>query len=235
MQVRRGIAAKTAIAVLVMTVAGGIAFLLTHSLWYDCLDLEHKVSFWVEAAVAYGTIALAFVTWGSVRESQDIVTAEDLRFRQSRMPMVAVYATYREHGGVFFLLRNRGDGPAINVRVTFEARMILRWNKDGLADDRNESEETSVSAANERCSSFMSVGDDGECKWLFGAKDREPYAMNAVSSITFSRLTIEYEDTFGGKYVTEHDPNVGGEIVPLRFTWTPPPVLVAKPAPDPRP
>lgn len=231
MQARRGIASRAMVVVVVLTTAGVLGFLLTHSLWYDCLDLGQKVSFWVEAAVAYGTLALAIVTWASVRESQDIVDGENLRFRLGRMPMVAVSKTYREHGGVFLRLRNSGDGPALNVRVSFDATTTLRWNDQGLAgaESFNKSETNDVTGNYELCSSFMPVGDMGQCEWLFGALAKDAPLMNAQSSITFRRLLISYEDTFGGEYITEHDSNVGGGIVPLRFLWKPPADLVSTP------
>ena len=56
-------------------------------------------------------------------------------------------------------LRNIGDGPAQNVTLTFTAATRLEWNKDGLAVDRNERKEQTISKAGERVSSFMRVGD----------------------------------------------------------------------------
>ncbi len=210
------------------TIFALLAFIVTHASWYDALQVDQKAAFWTDALVAYGTLALAVVTWASVRESQDLIEAEDLRFRQARMPMVSVVKTYREHGGVFVALRNNGDGPAKDVRVTFDAHTIMRWNKEGLADHRDQADETDVSVTRERCSSFMAVGEAGQCEWLFGAKTVPEFGMNAETSITFRKLVIEYRDVFGFRYQTIHDPHVGGEIVPFRFTWMPPPELTPK-------
>lgn len=212
--------------VAVLTIIGLVAVLLTHSAWYDPLKPEQRVSFWIEAAVAYGTLALAVVTWGSVREGQDIIAAEDLRFRQARMPMVAVSNTHREQGGVHLALRNNGDGPAVNVHVTYDAHTTLVWNEQGPAENRDQRNETDVSIDNELWSSFMPVGDPGECNRTFCAKAGMDFRVSALSSVNFRRLFIEYEDVFGFRYRTDHDSDIGGELVPQRFTWTPPRELV---------
>lgn len=42
--------------------------------------------------VAAGTFVLAFFTWQSVSETKEILSSEDRRFRQSRMPLMKLYA-----------------------------------------------------------------------------------------------------------------------------------------------
>ncbi len=120
-------------------------------------------------------------------------------------------------------LRNIGDGPAQNVTLTFTAATRLEWNKDGLAVDRNERKEQTISKAGERVSSFMRVGDLSECHWTFDADSKQSEAhASPLASVKYSKLRIEYVDSFGDEYVIEHDPGIGGEIVPLRFRWYPP-------------
>jgi len=220
------LATSTLLAVLIGTATMVVLFFATRTTWYDPLALEHRISFWAEAFVAYGTLVLAIVTWTSVRETQLVIAAEDLRFRQSRMPMVAIIKTHREAGGVFVRAGNVGDGPARNVRLTFDAHTTLRWNAQGLAVERNEIDETDVAISREAISSFMPIGEAGECEWLFGAREGNTMVLSPESSVTFRKLTIEYEDVFGALYVTEHDHGIGGEIVPLRFKWVPPEELV---------
>jgi hypothetical protein len=211
-----------------ITAAGVLAFVMTHRLWYDCLDLDHRVSFWAEALVAYGTLALAIVTWGSVRESQDIVAGEDLRFRQSRMPMVRVVRFYREQGGVNVGLRNDGDGPARDVRITFDAHTILRWNDQGLADQRDNVDENDVVETRALFSSYMPVGKSGECDWGFGLKPTDVQFVNAEPKVAVKKLIVEYEDVFGLQYATEYEPTPEGWFAVFQFKWHPPTGLLAK-------
>jgi hypothetical protein len=202
-------------------------FFLTHGYWYDALAPEQKALFWTEAMAAYGTLALAIVTWGSVRESQQVVADEGLRFRQARMPMVKVAVTRRELGGALIGLRNDGDGAAANVYVTFDAHTRITWNNSGSADHDQE-EENNVAGERELFSSFMPVGEAGERNILFGAPDSPTMRPGASASIKFSRLVVEYDDVFGASYTTEHDCTVGGDLIPYQFVWNPPRELIPR-------
>jgi hypothetical protein len=131
-----------------------VYFALTHAQWFDGMGPSEKVKFWSDFGVAFGTIALAIITVTSVFETQDVLKGEDRRFRQSRMPMVKVTATRRERGGVYLALRNDGDSPARNVRLTFDAHTRLTWNEQGTPFDHDQVDETNVTQINELCSSF---------------------------------------------------------------------------------
>jgi hypothetical protein len=221
-------AVSTAIALSV----GFTLFRSTEPSWYDRLLVDQQTAFWVNAAVAFGTLALAVTTWVSVRTSRNIIAAEDLRFRQARMPMVAASVTKRQYGGAYIELRNDGDGPARNVRLTFDAHTRLTWNHSGSPDseDDDQFDDNDVAAKDVLFASFMPVGQAGAQSTLFGAYDyleaTAEDGLRGSQSIKFRELTIRYEDVFGAKYLTTHDTSVGGDLVPRRFEWMPPKELV---------
>jgi glucan phosphoethanolaminetransferase (alkaline phosphatase superfamily) len=63
-----------------------VAFACSHQFWFDAMRVEDKTSFFSNFFVAYGTSALALITWASVYETQRVVIGEDRRFQQSLAP-----------------------------------------------------------------------------------------------------------------------------------------------------
>jgi hypothetical protein len=224
------IAERSVFVIVLVTVAGVVVGVASQGLWYGHLNVEQRVSFWVEAAVAYGTLVLAIVTWGSVREAQDVQNGEHLRFRQSRMPMVYGMRAYGESGGVYLRLRNSGDGPAENVLVTFDVEVELTWNDDGTTPSPDRCDHVlarDVSATRELWSSFMPVGEPGEYERLWDAEPPGMWWVGGRASLRFRKLLIEYRDVFGSNYSTTYEGEFGGDTVALRYTWRPPDELLA--------
>jgi hypothetical protein len=116
-----------AIGVLVLLgILGLLVFAMTKARWYDHLEPKEKVAFWTDTGVAAGTLALAVVTWVSVVATQDIVKNEDLRFRQSRMPLVKILESNYGDGLYRITLLNIGDGPAKDVTGDITATFTVR-------------------------------------------------------------------------------------------------------------
>jgi hypothetical protein len=110
-----------------------VVLLLTHKIWFDNPSdvIGRRMDILGQLVVGIGTAALAVVTWASVYETQQVVAGEDLRFRQSRMPMVSLselpQIIDQQDTGFNLKVQNRGDGPAQDVQLTFDAKVTYHW------------------------------------------------------------------------------------------------------------
>lgn len=219
-------AGLVAVAAITMTLI--VAFQITRHGWYDTgLKLPEQVSFWNEALVAYGTLALAVVTVASVWETQKVVHGEDLRFRQTRMPMLKVVNLRTDEDNLRVTVENVGDGPARNITLHCKAHVTWRWNEDGLADNRDKLEEADYDAEAWPMVSYLEpkANDDILLPQVEGDPRDALIRVNVAIQIDVSFMAIGYYDAFEDYYETEYSRTDVG-FNPRRFTWRPPDKLL---------
>lgn len=206
-----------------------ILFFLTKGVWYDTsLDVPARVSFWNEALVAYGTLALAIVTVASVWETQQVIKGEDLRFRQTRMPMLKIVALRPESTQYRVAISNVGEGAAREIKIDFKAEVEWKWSDQGFADNRDKKRKSSFNVRRQFTASYLEP--DGSIEALVEAMNSEgdEAAMMPNPLLTNSVLDarIEYRDVFGSYYVTDYALSAGGVNLALEsFIWNTPPDL----------
>lgn len=202
-----------------------VAFFLTSGMWYAPLSTEQKVQFWNEFGVAYGTLALAVVTWASVYETQQVLADEDLRFRRARMPVVVVlYARPSDEGGFEIALENIGEGAARDVYLSFSAHVRVAWNQGGLADQRDQIRERDHHAKEHLVTSYLGPGRNVSI--VFDKPARPDWVMNPEITALVKQAEIAYVDVFESSFMTCYDIRDGEPFDALRFRWTPPAILV---------
>ena len=135
---RRGSLARwVALGGLGLLVAFGVFLYFTHGHWYDGMQPEAKAHFWAEFFVAWGTTALALVTWASVYETQQVIIGEDRRFQQSRAPVVTIadqntkFFRVSPSGLLTLAFENIGDGGALDVRLNLRASATYSFQRGG--------------------------------------------------------------------------------------------------------
>ena len=226
---RLSFAQRVALYVVLVTVALIAMFLITHGTWYDHLKLEQRTSFWNEALVAYGTLALAIVTWASVAETQRVIWGEDHRFRQSQMPVVSVYEIAPQvHLGYKVYLQNSGDGAARDVRIRIQATVKARYNHRDKDSGLNNEQgfQRIVTAHWELVASYIPKHEKAEPA-IYLECDIPKEVIDNLLSLDHSVdvLELRYTDVFGAEYETSYD-LTGTVFDPRRFQWNPPGYLL---------
>lgn len=187
-----------------------VVFALSHQCWYDHMRPEDQVKFWTDFGVAYGTIALALVTGASVFETQRVVKGEDRRFRQSRIPTVAVIADntyfYRvtEHEPqVQMLFSNIGDGPAVDVTITMDATVKYVMAAQPLGAEEQSCGTEPMKMDRKFLVSFLPK--KGQHQLTHPLKYKQPeFRVDYPRGINFRSLRIDFKDTFGYSYVVNY-------------------------------
>jgi hypothetical protein len=233
-----GFANRVAVAVAISALALLVAFFATHHLWFDnpSAYVQRRLDILAQLLVAFGTSALAVVTWASVYETQQVLAGEDLRFRQSRMPSLKISGTEREYnqltGKTLFRVTvyNQGDGPARKVRLWLSSTVKIRWNRQGLSTDRNQVAEDSFQAEDLFVSSYIQQGYQVDVQIPADLpKDSEREAFLAVSpwtenSIKHARLC--YDDMFGEPYESRYIVASGQLFNSEKYDWLTPESLI---------
>lgn len=226
---------KVAVGVLVATVIVIVVLYLTHLHWYDSLKPEQRVAFINEALVAYGTLALAVVTWASVAETQQVLLGEDRRFRQSLMPVIKVLRSWPQKGEYLVSLINVGGGAARNIRIEYAANVHWTWNEQGTADKQDKFRHEEFSVRGWFVSSYLEP--KGEVDFVLARVSVD----GDVSSImpnptTINRITnarIFYQDVFGSDYETDYTIAPPRGINLEQFHWSAPESLIPRTKPKP--
>jgi hypothetical protein len=196
-----------------------LAFSATHWLWYDCMSSEGKVHFWTDFAVAWGTTALAVVTWASVYETQQVLLGEDRRFRQSRIPVVTIAPNengqyYTIHGNRFrLLLENVGDGPAIDVTLDMTLEVTYTAATTGglgptMPAQVVDPEKTELAVLREfRASSFLPTRHPQEWSHPLNVPKvvvHNGYQLQRQIVVKLDFLTIRFRDAFGEPHMVRY-------------------------------
>lgn len=183
-------------------------FVATRHSWFDPLHSPDKALFWTNAAVAFGTIALAMVTAGSVWESREILRQEDVRHQESYGPIVTVEPHFRWGSLDGFYLRNTGLGPAIkmHIRYTGEVRAY-----EAVVEQRDNKR---VLTGEERLVSTTEFSVDSDLDLVIHApgsrsidlgQDLNVLVQRAGDNrISFRDILLKYHDVFGNEYATEY-------------------------------
>lgn len=213
------------ILVATVTVVMVAIFCWTHGAWYDLLKPEQRTQFWNEALVAYGTLALAVVTWASVAETQLVLADEDLRFRRGRMPVIiASEAAQSTDGGFQIVLENIGDGAARDVILSFSSHVRTEWNNSGSADNRDQMKERDYSTEEFLFASYLPQKESLDC--TFGRPTSVTMVMSPLITTTVHSVHVVYHDVFASKFSTEYRITKGQPFNPQDFIWHAPPELV---------
>lgn len=215
------------VAVAIALGLGAIVLILwsNHGIWFDNPSdvVQRRMDIIGQLVVGIGTAALAIVTWASVYETQQVVTGEDLRFRQSRMPMVVLIDGIGraqkpdKSPALAGKIRNDGDGAAQHVRVSLEAMVRESWQVqkirvEGGVKSTDPAEdggyvEGHVTEKNLSLGSYLKIG---EARLFFvgwpvlelPASSHKLSIVNPSYSWTITHVTIEYTDVFGERFRT---------------------------------
>lgn len=214
-----------------------LVYLNTRGSWYNPLDLKEQVAFWTAFAVAYGTLALALVTLVSVQETQRVVVGEDRRFRASRMPMVKLLsAKTTVPSGYTLKMINNGDGPAMNVRVSFAGMVrydLMKLSTTALTNVQRSSYQKYFNAERVIVTSHLGVKE--ECTLFLPDEQLDGMLRNGIpSSITQTLPTIDlceiyYNDQFDEMYATQYGDNAGVSFDVANGIWKRPQFISAVP------
>jgi hypothetical protein len=199
--------------------------------------------------VAAGTFALAFYTAKSVTETKQIVEGDDLRFRQSRMPMVRLERTptnamdTKRNPGFQVILQNDGDGPARDVTVKLSASVTFEWDmhseevtekmkQDGAVFiDSVETLRPGDAATVETDASWQTASSYISAKGIAATFVQYPNvqlpvgATNNRVDVKISGVRVKYTDIFGARFETHYSVEAGIED-PRSFKWVTPERLV---------
>jgi hypothetical protein len=218
--------------ILIISIALAGAFFLTHASWYDHLHAEQRTQFWNEFFVAYGTLALALVTWASVYETQQVLAGDDLRFRQDHMPVLWILeASPQLHLGYRVKIYNEGAGDARDAKLTFRARIGIVWKRPG--EIVNSHSHKIITCEKQVAASYIA----GRTGWvaLYLDLDVSDFALaDSGSPLVFDSnvieiCEIEYSDMFGtAGYKTVYPSPVGANDWEHTFEWTTPTGLLEK-------
>src|SRR5579862_6640495 len=178
--------------------------------------------------VAAGTFVLAYFTWKSVSETKEVISGEDLRFRQSRMPMLRLERepmltmNTRKEPGFQVIVQNDGDGPARDVEVRLRARVAIRFNILSEPSARIERPEVAfnvfanpeivgkdeaVSTTDESwflAGSYVPQGGNAGAFVRYAEIVLPERATNNALGYDFQGLEIRYTDVFGARFCTEY-------------------------------
>ena len=188
-----------------------------------------------QALVAIGTLALAIVTVGSVLETKQIISSEDLRFQQSKMPMVRIVeanvwrddirswvsedqlTSDRQPAPCYRVeYINQGEGPALNVRLEFRSIVKTQYfpivvqavGESGIRESLKL--ESMVSHTGDQLASYVppKISDFVH----LGIEHLEPIARAGAHMFFTNEIeqaVLIYEDMFGLEYKTFYDnPNL---------------------------
>lgn len=217
-----------------------LALVLTHSIWFDNPSdtTQRRMDIVGQLVVGIGTAALAIVTWASVYETQQVVSGEDTRFRQSRMPMIALGAVpdpvRGDDGKVYFKVpfHNAGDGPAQDIQVAIKGTVQLLWSTQRvrLEGGRKVSDppihagdkEAKIGASFFAAGFFLRAGDSGDGlvpypQLEFPRGSEDLIVVNQESRNNIEHVTIKYTDVFGEEFTTTHSRGQGKRFL-LDFT-----------------
>ncbi len=221
----RNFARNAVVAIVFASILLAAAFLVTKRSWYDELPKEQRIHFWNEFAVAYGTLALAVVTWASVYETQQVLADEDLRFRRARMPVVVMQYARLSNGGLEIAIENIGDGAARDVHLTYSAHVNIAWDTTGLTGRRDKVTERDFTASRVLFASYLGEKRNGS-ETFDRDVSSDVLMVNPEITVAVRFVRIDYLDVFGSNFQTEHIINDQQAFNQQRFKWVPPPNLV---------
>jgi hypothetical protein len=238
------LSAKVAVGI-VAVLAVMIAFLtLTHKVWFDSPTdiMARRMDILGQLIVGIGTAALAVVTWASVYETQQVVSGEDLRFRQSRMPMLCLFEVPEPIAdqtatGFNIKVQNNGDGPAQDVRAALSATVTYGWNVQAVREEGGqkhtdppvpgEVQEVVVPADFIFLSSYLRQNESATAyiRYVRPATPKGTTGQNVILGSfgwTLRSVRITYKDVFGEGFETHYNAGDKG-ISTRRFTVVRPP------------
>jgi hypothetical protein len=204
-----------------------LVLFITHGIWFDNPSevIQRRMDIIGQLVVGIGTAALAVVTLASVYETQQVVSGEDLRFRQSRMPAVVLEdmpqsaraADGKPAFNVHF--RNDGEGPAQDIEVSVEGTLHRAWQIRKVTMDVGRrvldppvpggAVNGDIPSATLYGGSYLKPGDSGVAAMVLPelkAPDSTEHEIIGAFPLewTIKGVTIKYKDVFGQQFTTAY-------------------------------
>jgi hypothetical protein len=158
--------------------------------------------------------------------TQDIVKNEDLRFRQSRMPLVKIFESNYGDGLYWITLLNIGDGPAKNVYGDITASYTVRTK---LTDESTVDHVRHYEGKSKFMVSYLPATKACKVSFEVASESGKEYAGGLIAQDEYCSIlhaVIRYKDMFGGDFITDHMVQANGGFNSDRFEWIVAPELL---------
>jgi len=192
------------------------AFLGTKHIWFDHMTYDGKGTFWTNTIVGLGTLGLAGITLFNVRQTRDVIAAEDRRHQQGLAPMLGLELVQesledeREYGFLIYNVHNYGMGIALKINLVLRHSYDTRVTEKPRTDD-DEGESSHVDERLEFAISALAPNityEVARIPWNVDYLEFEQYPTSDVA-VPYARMT--YYDMFGNQYATHYTDERLGE------------------------
>jgi hypothetical protein len=186
-------------------------FHLNEATWVAISAIASAALAVVTGLMAIFTRRLAVETKSMVYETRTVVSGEDRRFQQSRIPVVVVqenntlWVRLTDGGEIALLLENIGEGAAVEVYLTLKAKvhyLLSGRDSDGQNfTDRSVGDEP-IDVNESFLFSYLPVRTP--CTFVHKLKHKEREFRVGLGDIDFEALEVKFNDTFGARYSVQY-------------------------------